>query len=415
MIYIYLILLIIAPQLWYEPIIGISVDYILYPLWFMYLLFTNRLSRITQFSKIDYIFIGMILWIILSSLINEQHSFSTKIIIDYIKFFIIFRFLVATITDFKAFRRVILFFLFLVFILILESIDHKTAVDGLGWVGQPLGWADSSVLHATGSGRTQWINIFDGPGVFCVLFTMALPFIVQHLDSHYSKFIKLFHTACFVLLTIAIYYTGSRGGFLASLVCLFSYVLSRSKLSFKQLVFASILSFLLFMVAPSFLTSTSDSHGSAQNRVEMWMQGFEMTKYNPVFGVGKGNFINYSGKLIAHNSAIEVMGETGFPGFFLWISLILLSFKSIIAFYLNTEVLNEKSYSIALAISIIGYIASSMFVTLEYETFYFLLGLSAALGVISGKKVDFMQKDFVVVVGIMIGWIVLLKMFFQIY
>jgi len=411
----YLVLLIISPQIWWKPIVGLPVDYILYPCWFITLLFSNRLSKVFAFRKIDFIFLGMILWIIFSAFLNDQNSLSIKIIIDYIKFFILFRFLVATVTDFKTFKRVVLFFLFLVFVLVFESIDHKTAVDGLGWVGQPLGWADESVVQTTGSGRTQWVNIFDGPGVFCVLFTMALPFVIQRFDKHYSTFVKSISVAGLALLFLAIYYTGSRGGFLASLVCFFAYIISRSKLTFKQLVFASLLSFLLFMMAPAFLTSTTDSHGSAQNRVEMWKQGFEMTRYNPVFGVGKGNYKRYTGKLIAHNSAIEVMGEIGLPGFFLWISLILLSFKSIRIFYLNTDNLIEKSYSMALAISIIGYIASSMFVTLEYETFYFLLGLAAALGVISGKDIDFTQRDFNIAAGIVFGWILLLKGFFLIY
>ena len=244
---------------------------------------------------------------------------------------------------------------------------------------------------------------------------MALPFIIQHFDKHYSSMVKLFATLFLVPLALAIYYTGSRGGFLASVACLFAYILSRSKLTFKQLIVASSISFLLFMTAPAFLTATHDSHGSAQNRVDVWKEGLEMVRYNPVFGIGKGNYASYTGSLIAHNSAIEVMGETGLPGLFLWLSLITISFKGIWAFYASTDNLNQKSYAMALAISIIGYIASSMFVTLEYETFYLLLGFAAALGEVSGQEITFSKKDCSRVAYLMFGWIILLKVFFIIY
>ncbi len=378
-------------------------------------MFSGRFTVAFRLNKTTLIFLAMIAWIIISVELNSKNGLSTKIIVDYIKFFLLSRLIVASIPNFAAFRRVVLFLLFLVFLLVLESIHHKMAANGLGWAGQPLGWADDAIIKTSGSGRTQWINIFDGPGVFCVLFTMALPFIIQHFDKHYSVKVKLFATLLLVPLALAIYYTGSRGGFLASVVCVFAYVLSRSKLTFKQLIVASSIAFLLFMTAPAFLTATHDSHGSAQNRVDVWKEGLEMVKYNPVFGIGKGNYASYTGSLIAHNSAIEVMGETGLPGLFLWLSLITVSFKGIRAFYVSTDNLNQKSYSLALAISIIGYIASSMFVTLEYETFYLLLGFAAALGEISGQEITFSKKDCFRVAYLMFGWIILLKVFFIIY
>jgi hypothetical protein len=413
--YLYLIFLIIAPQLWFEPLLNLRVDYIIYPLWFITIFVRGRLKDFFNFSKIDYLLLVMIIWIFLSIMVNPENSLTSKIQIGYIKYFLLFKFIGASLPNFAAVKRVIWFLIFLVFVLVVESIDHKTAADGIGWAGQTLGWADEALIQESGSGRTQWVNIFDGPGVFCVLFTMALPFVVQLFDRHYSRMVKIMAGIGTWYLGLAIYYTGSRGGFLASVVCIGAYIVSRSKLSFKGILIASAASFLIFMMAPAFLTSTTDSHGSAQTRVEMWKQGIEMTQYHPVFGVGKANFIHYTGKLIAHNSAIEVMGETGIFGFFLWLSIITLSFKSIRIFYLATDNLIERSNAIALAISIIGYLASSMFVTLEYETFYFLLALAASLGRICEGEVEFTRKDVYLVLTIMTVWIVVLKGFFLIY
>ena len=416
MIALYLILLIMAPQVWLEPFVGWSVDYFLYPFWLGVLLFKGKLNRLWDFQSHDFVFLAMIGWIILSSLINQSNELTNKILIDYIKFFSLYRLVIASIENFGQMQRVISIMLVLSYILVLESIQHKFSLDGIGWAGQSLGWADEEVLKTTGSGRTQWINIFDGPGVFCVIFTNALPFVMRYFDKHYSLIKKILAIIMIVPLLVAIYFTSSRGGFIASSAIFFTYITIRSQPSPRKICVAVIISALLFLLAPAFLTSTSDSHGSAQQRVEMWKQGVEMTKYHPVFGVGKGNFQKYSGRLIAHNSAIEVMGETGLPSFFLWVTFIFLSLKGLFLFYKSSEDnLVQQSLAKALGICIVGYIAGSMFVTLEYETFYFLLALAAAFGRMSGVPLQYSQRNFISICIGIVGWVIFLKVFFVIY
>ena len=416
MIAIYLILLILAPQLWFGLFIGLPVDFILFPLWLGTLALQGKIVRLWTFQSPDFFFLAMIGWIIISSLINQSNVLTNKIIFDYIKFFILYRLTIASIDNFYQMQRVICVILVLSYVMVIESIQHKFSLNGIGWAGQPLGWADESLLKATGSGRTKWINIFDGPGVFCVIFTNALPFVMQYFDKHNSFIRKSFACIIIVPLLMAIYFTGSRGGVVASATIFFAYLAIRTKLSPVNICIASIIAAAFFLIAPAFLTSTSDSHNSAQKRVEMWKQGVEMTKYNPLFGIGKGNFSHYTGSLIAHNSAIEVMGETGLPGFFLWVTLRFLSLKGLFLFYKSAEsTAQHKSLAKALGICIIGYIAGSMFVTLEYETFYFLLGLAAALVRVNSVFVQYTRKDFKFVSWGIVGWIFFLKVFFMIY
>jgi hypothetical protein len=47
--------------------------------------------------------------------------------------------------------------------------------DGTGWAGQPFGWIDESAAQIGLDARIKWVGIFDGPGVFCTVFTVALP------------------------------------------------------------------------------------------------------------------------------------------------------------------------------------------------------------------------------------------------
>ena len=169
------------------------------------------------------------------------------------------------------------------------------------------------------------------------------------------------------------------------------------------------------MVAPSHLTAVKDESHSAQHRVEMWAEGVEMVQTNPVFGIGKGNYRNYTSMLIAHNSAIEIMGETGIPGLYLWFSLIYLAVKGLFLYRVGPYNEVDKAYATALALIMVGYIVSSMFVTLEYETLYMLLGLCAVVGNTLNEPVRFTRRDFKISSCVTLLWIVLVKAFTMAY
>lgn len=415
MILLYLIALFIAPQLWIEPFVDVRVDLFIYPIWFMLLILKGKINELFTFNKQDYFFIIFVIWLIISAMLNSKNQFTNEIIINYVKWFFLYRMVVLSIENNDDFISIIHKLIFIVYIIVIEAIQHKYSADGIGWAGQSLGWVDQSVIDAGGTGRTRWINIFDGPGVFCVMFTLILPFILQMQDKAFSRSAKILSLLLLIPLLLAIWTTGSRGGFLATLAIFASYSLSRMNISItRMLKIAGFLS-VVFIMAPSHMTSVRDSNKSAQHRVEMWIEGIEMVQQNPVFGIGRGNFANYTGSLIAHNSAIEIMGELGLPGLFFWVGLIYMAFKTIFNSLQYEQEPTTKSYKKALTIVIIGYLANSMFVTLEYETFYFILALARSLDFEDKKRVVFEQKDFVRIGLIVLGFFAMIKIFVQIY
>ena len=416
MIVLYLITLFIAPQLWIEPFVGWRIDLIIYPLWMVYLTATGRINKFFNFNIQDIIFLLMIVWILISSFLNETNILTGQIRFEYVKWFVLYRMVSLTLATDEGLATVTKRLLFIIFIIVIESIDHKYfSPDMLGWAGQPLGWVDQSVLDAGGSGRTQWINIFDGPGVFCVMFTLILPFLLVRLDDCYSKKQKFISLLLMVPVLIAIWTTGSRGGFLATLAIFGTYTLTRLNISFFTMLKIGGLLVVIFMMAPSHLTQIKDDNRSAQHRVDMWQEGVEMLEQNPVFGIGKGNYAPYTGKLIAHNSFIEIMGETGGPGIFLWVALVYLSFKNIYLYLRQEE--NEVKRSIArgLSICITGYLVSSFFVTLEYETLYFLLAITRSLSQHHKLDQKLRKADVINIVSIIIGMYIMLKVFIKLY
>jgi O-antigen ligase len=313
--------------------------------------------------------------------------------------------------DIKFFLMV---FISLSLILSIEGIQHKLG-GGVGWAGQALGWVDQDVIAAGGTGRTKWIGIFDGPGVFSVIYTIALPFVLAGTNRAFSIVVRIISLAALPLLIIAIYCNGSRGGFVATIAILVIYFgrnFKRSKLSIAIGVLAVIM---MFLLAPSYMTEVNDSSKSAYHRIEMWSEGLEMVIQNPVFGIGRGNFVSYTGSLVAHNSAIEIMGEMGIIGLFIWIGLIFLALRNILLYSKETETEQERLVAIALFIAVIGYLVSSMFVTLEYETFYILLALAGVLGRKLKKQPEFTRGQVKYIVLASMVWVACVYIFVNLY
>lgn len=415
MLFIYLTTLFIAPQLWVEPIYGLPVDYIVYPLWMLALVVSRQRNPMTWAAE-ETFFLLLVIWIPLTMIFNGGfHGRSTDIIINYSKWFVLYKLVYLTISSPERFKTLAHMLIFFALLLAVEGIQHYNNPAGLGWAGQTLSWVDPDALAAGVPGRTRWIGIFDGPGVFCVVYTIALPFLLQYLTTSFRFSVRLLATGLLGLLFVAIFFNGSRGGLLTALAVIALFAALRYKVSLSKIIPVAGLIVLVFMLAPSYLTTMDDQSKSASHRVDMWAEGVEMVEQNPVFGIGKGNFVNYTGKLIAHNSAIEVMGETGVPGLFLWFGLIYFSLKNIFLYLRIESDEQNRSYATALALSVFGYMISALFVTLEYETFYFLLGTAASFRSRLEDPPSMTLKELFWIFCGTLGWILFIKSFVMLY
>lgn len=411
-LWLYLTGLMLAPQLWVDSMLNWRVDLVILPIWMAVLLVKGRLGGFFNFRTQDKFLAIFVVWVFLSVAINgTSHNFD-RLFQTYFKWFLVYRFLALSITTPKELKQAILAFLFFGVLLAVQSIQHMASSSGLGWAGQSFGWVDPAAATIGLDRRTRWVGIFDGPGVFAVVFTTALPFAVQYTAWSYAVLTRM--TAVFFLvplLLLGLYYTGSRGGMLAGASIVGMYVLAKVRLSVPKLLAVAILGAGVLMLAPSYLTDTRDSSGSAQHRISMWAEGIEMVQQNPVFGIGRLQFGNYTGSLIAHNSSVEIMGETGIPGFFFWLGVIYLGLRNLYIRGRETEDPREQAALLALGISVLGYCASSMFVTLEYDTFYLLLGLTSAVANWTGAASKVQWVDLRRIAAIIFGFMLALKLY----
>jgi O-antigen ligase len=393
------------------PFIGIRTDMYLYLGWFFYLLLSGK-SKNIKLSLQDNFFLFWIFWLSLSLLANGLffEKFN-PVILNYLKWFCLFILLSRTLTSTRQVKIFCILLIVFAVILSVEGFYHYFSKDGLGWAGQSLGWIDSG-----GKGRTRWISIFDGPGVFCVVYTIALPFIMPLWNKGSSFFRKAFFIILFGLFAAAIYVNGSRGGLLTAMAILLMYFgpnyFKKNKFLFVILIVGVLGA---FAALPSYMTQLSDEHHSSAHRVEMWAEGCEMLKQNPVFGIGRGRFAAYTGELVAHNSFVEIMGETGLPGLFAWMALIYFSLKQLYCYIKENIDQDENTIEVILSrclfISIIGYLISAMFVTLEYETFYMLLAVCFVFGRQLKAPLEMTGKDFKMIISIEAAWVIFINLF----
>ena len=407
----YLTLLFIAPQLWVEPLKGLRADLFLYPVWLLYVIVRGRLLHLFRWRAQDWFFLGFVLWSATTVIAARVPPKGLDIVFYLAKWFALYRLTVASTAGWIGVRRAANLLVFFGLVLAVEGIQHFWSQDGLGWAGQTLGWVDEAAGQVGIDRRTRWINIFDGPGVFCVAYTIALPFVLQYLGPPYRWFHRIAAIAPIGILLLAIYYTGSRGGWITTLVLIGAWVAARRKVSRPKIAALGVLAILFVIAGPRYLTSTRDSSKSAQHRVDMWAEGLEMVQQNPLLGIGRGNFAEYTGRLIAHNSAVEIMGEAGILGLFLWIGISYTGLKNLLCAIRQTEDERERACAHALALCIAGYLLSAMFVTLEYETLYFLLALAAVAGDELEEPPRFSSRDAVVILAIMLAFVVALKAF----
>ena len=111
----------------------------------------------------------------------------------------------------------------------------------------------------------------------------------------------------------------------------------------------------------------------------------------------------------------EIAAELGLPGVLLWAAVIFMGFKTLLVFVQSDPGDRDRAYAYALGISIAGYLVSAMFVTLEYETLYFLLGMTAAVGFQLENPVRFTRRDAIAVTTVIGGFFVALRLFVAIY
>lgn len=251
------------------------------------------------------------------------------------------------------------------------------------------------------SGTPGWFGNAADLGLEMVIF---LPLGTVFMLSFYNKlprYLKVISLLFPVTSFMAIIATGQRGTLLG-LVAATGYLWWKSKNKFKSaiiiIVFALIsLSFIPDAFLDRFKTMGSDE--TSNSRLKYWKRGLEMAADNPILGVGYENWVPYYAREfpgeslrgpiqeVAHSTPITVVAELGYIGFFFYylIAWRILQYGNKIQ-KIAPKTSNAK-IAFALNFGIIGYVISSVFITVSYYPFLWMQAcMMAALYNITTQK-----------------------------
>jgi putative inorganic carbon (hco3(-)) transporter len=205
---------------------------------------------------------------------------------------------------------------------VLGALVLFTTILGIRTIGQYMN--GEALVTSEGDVRALSTGIFGDPNDLALAMAMAVPLALGAILGQVSAWTRVWNMASVPILIWCIFVTNSRGGMLALATGVFLYFGKR--LGRWGMIVGGLAVFLMFALGPSRMSQMSSDEESAQGRVEAWEAGMEMLKSQPIWGVGKGQFIENHWRT-AHNSLVLCLGELGLAGTFLWLGLFYFAFR----------------------------------------------------------------------------------------
>jgi putative inorganic carbon (hco3(-)) transporter len=262
------------------------------------------------------------------------------------------------------------------------------------WKGRSLGGRLEGMLG----------GYYSNPNDLALAIVISLPLCLPFLFLTDRKFSKVAWAFGMLVMTYAIFVTGSRGGFVAlvcaAVVCLWEFAIRGRR---RYLLVVTAVTALIFWQfssdtlrerleatfnpaaenqAKTGLGKDAYAYGSAQERKELFWRSIDVTEEHPLFGVGPGNFEEVSGHWReTHNGYSQISSEGGVPAFILYVLILWSGFRNI----RETKRLRAKNTELimlagGLRASLVAYVVGSVFNSAAYQFFpYFLVAYTTAL------------------------------------
>lgn len=226
-------------------------------------------------------------------------------------------------------------------------------------------------------------NLFSDPNDFALNLCLVLAFAMALAVTAKRVVGKMFWIGSIGLILIAIVMTGSRGGFLALLATMFGlwrrFRVGRTA-SIAIMVFVLLFGVGAAVVAggsgyferiASITNMNADITGSSEARYELLTLSLITTVKHPLFGIGPGQFENFSGAWhLTHNTYTELSSEAGLPSLALFIYLLIASFRR---FRVRSGDKYLDGLSAGLYGALFGYMVGALFLSTAYLFVQYLL------------------------------------------
>jgi putative inorganic carbon (HCO3(-)) transporter len=377
---VYVLMLLVRPQEWYEPVRGfelVNVSAILTI--FAALINPSRDQRLVTTvwrNKYGRLMWGLLLGVVLSQLIYGRLHGAADAFSEFGKSCVLL-FLTMTLVDNpKRLRRIM-------WVIVISAAIF--CIHGIMQVKTGYGFADIEPFGSffDGTFRVQGTGMFSDPNDFAMLYVVAIPFVFTFLQTETMVLGKFFVAVSLPAMLYVLYYTQSRGGVVGLGAMLLAYVWFSTRKTVLRILMAGAMLATVVVFGPARARETV-YEGSAGGRIMQWGYGNQFLKQNPpfglLFGIGYQRWLEYSDQ-VAHNSLVTCYGELGLFGYSFWFSLLWLVLRSVNRIA-RLEPLDRGTRRLAIGLfaALVGFYASAFFLTRTYNPFlYLMLGLGIGL------------------------------------
>ncbi len=382
----------------------------------LYCLFTSRLFRHYIYESFDFdktiknlIFCFTIL-IILSVPISIQPAGSFSILIKSLMAW--FLPLVFSTYYFRKTIKIEKIFKYLIYTAVILSIIgilefRKQHILWMGWLPAKM-FADPVMMNKIFSVKIR-DGIYRAQSTFSVSLTFAeylgitMPIILYFIIDGRNRFLRIFSTIAYFIVSIGVYVSGSRLGVIALISAHGLYVLLWSLRRVRQkrdyLVNSAVLTIyplavLMFLIAlavsPRLQSSILGGHGQSQfsneGRATQWRMSKGKILRRPVGGYGLGQsgnalgFRNPDGTLTIDSYFLTLLMDLGAPGLIFFLAMFLFTiFEAIKVYVYNKSHEARLAAPLAACLAVFLVIKSVLSQTDNHPVVFMLLGMTLAL------------------------------------
>ncbi len=402
---------IIRPQDWVSSMLEWRLINILAYTTLGLLILERMSSKTIKFANVpqNWLMLGFYIAICMSHIAHTYLEGLTTSFQLFLPNFILFFLVLNGLNTETKFKITIWFIVFMVLILVPQGVYQLQ--HGYGWGGQEITFDPERQEK-----RINWIGIFNDPNDLGLLFVVVSGIVMAFAFGKSNFFVRIASFAFIANLFYGIFLTNSRGSLLALMTTVYFFFVRITRRFMVGGIIGGIVAAIILGLGPSRTGIITTTEESAYNRIELWWEGVQMFKANPLFGVGHNMFMDELPQT-AHNSFVLAFSELGFFGYFLWVGLIYASYKCLS--FVQTNDPRLKTYAIGVQSALIGFCAAAFFLSRTYNILpYILFALSGSLAnIVLHKnpelKLEFDKKDlkniFWICVGIFILILILVK------
>jgi putative inorganic carbon (HCO3(-)) transporter len=236
-------------------------------------------------------------------------------------------------------------------------------------------------LDNSNEARIRGLGMLNDPNNFGQYLLMVLPmlFVGKKEAGPGPRYLLAIPIA--VLFMVGLYFTGSRGAAMGGVVLLGLFLTRRFKAAGAVVTAALGALLLLAINALNSISNRTISMSGGMDRLALWSDGMAYFKSSPLWGIGIRGYTERS-FMTAHNSYLLCAAELGMVGYFLWMSIVVVT---LIQLSRIPKVVGASNpllgrWAVALRLSLGVYMFTSFFLSRTYDLpLFLLLGMSGAV------------------------------------